>query len=248
MSGWDPGQYLKFESERGRPVTDLLGRVRLPCPARVTDIGCGPGNSTQFLAKRWPEAEITGLDSDGAMLEAARRRLPSLHWIEGDASQDLSHLGKFNLVFSNAALQWMPDHERLLPRWFALLNPGGVLAVQVPHNHDSPLHRILLARGGNESRVKQYRPAEYYDILAKLTNVFEIWTIEYHHVLNCYEDVIEWYKGTGFRPHLEKLDGPGREAFLAEMLTHVRELYKPQADGKILFEFKRLFFTANREG
>jgi len=143
MSGWNPGQYLQFENERNKPILDLLGRVGLPCPARVIDIGCGPGNSTQFLAKRWPEAEIVGLDSSGAMLEAARKRLPALHWIECDASQDLSHLGRFDLVFSNAALQWMPDHERLIPGLFALLNPGGVLAAQMPHTNATPLPPVL---------------------------------------------------------------------------------------------------------
>jgi len=248
MSEWNPGQYLKFESERGKPIADLLGHVELDAPARVIDIGCGPGNSTEFLAKRWPEAEIIGLDSSRTMLEAARKRLPDLQWAECDAAGDLSRLGKFDLVFSNAALQWMPDHEQLLPRWFALLNPGGVLAVQAPHNHDSPLHRVLLARGGNKSRVAQYRPAEYYDILSELTNEFEIWTTSYHHVLNSHEDMIEWYKGTGFRPHLEKLDARGQEVFLAEMLEQVRELYPPLTDGNILFKFKRLFFTATKEG
>ena len=246
MSDWNPGQYLKFEGERGKPVLDLLGRVRLPCPARMIDIGCGPGNSTEFLAKRWPGAEIIGLDSSKSMLEAARKRLPDIRWAEYDASGDLSHLGTFDLVFSNAALQWMPAHEQVLPRWFGLLRPGGVLAVQVPHNHDSPLHRALLARDENNSRVTQYRPADYYEILSRLTDEFEIWTTEYHHVLDSHEDMIEWYKGTGFRPHLERLDARGQARFLAEMLEQVRALYAPQSDGKILFAFKRLFFTAGK--
>jgi len=231
MSGWVPGQYLKFEAERGRPVTDLLGRVGLPCPARVIDIGCGPGNSTQFLAKRWPEAEIVGLDSDGAMLEAARKRLPALRWIECDATGDLSHLGKFDLVFSNAALQWMPDHERLIPGLFALLNPGGVLAVQVPHTNASPLHRFL------EQPMQRIEPGRYYDILSGLTDSFDLWATTYFHVMDSHGDIIEWYRGK-----------PNFTEFPNDILARVRELYPPQADGKILFEFKRLFFTAIKTG
>jgi len=248
MSDWSPRQYLKFESERGKPIRDLLGRVRLPCPARVIDVGCGPGNSAEFLAQRWPEAEITGLDNSQAMLEAARRRLPDVQWLAGDAGGDLSSLGTFDLAFSNAALQWMPDHDKLIPGLFALLNPGGALAVQMPHNFDSPLHLALLARAGENPRAMQYHSAGYYyDILARLTGDFEIWSVIYQHVLDCHEDMVEWYKGTGFRPYLDCLDEQGQADFLADMLTQVRKLYPPQRDGKILFEFKRLFFTAYKE-
>jgi len=255
MSDWSPGQYLKFERDRNKPVADLLGHVALPSPARVIDIGCGPGNSTEFLARRWPGAEIIGLDSSKAMLEAAKKRLPGLQWIEGDATGDLSGLGRFDLVFSNAALQWMPEHERVVPAWFSKLNPGGVLAVQVPGNYDSPLHQALLAMAGSEkwrgalpqARPQNYRAAGYYyDILSKLAGEFEMWATSYHHVLDAHEDIIEWYKGTGFRPYLEQLDEAGQVEFLADMLEQVRALYAPQADGRLLFEFKRLFFIAKK--
>ncbi|MDR2687001.1 MAG: methyltransferase domain-containing protein [Oscillospiraceae bacterium] len=256
MNDWNPGQYLKFENERNKPITDLLSRVHLPCPKRVLDIGCGPGNSTGFLARRWPDAEMIGLDSSQAMLEAARERLPGPCWIECDATGDLSHLGRFDLVFSNAALQWMPDHERVVPAWFAMLKPGGVLAIQAPGNFNSPLHQALLATAGNEkwrgalqqAKPQNYRAARYYyDILSKFTDKFELWAVEYHHVLDSHEDMIEWYKGAGFRPYLAELDTRGQAAFLDDMLEQARALYPPQADGKILFEFRRLFFTAIKE-
>jgi len=229
VSGWNPGQYLKFESERGKPVVDLLGRVGLPCPARVIDIGCGPGNSTEFLAKHWPQAEIIGLDSSGAMLEAAAKRLPGLRWVEHDASGDLSHLGKFDLVFSNAALQWMPDHERLVPGLFELLNAGGVLAVQVPHTNASPLHRFL------EQPMQLIEPGRYYDILSQLTDSFDLWVTTYFHVMDSHKDVMKWYRG---KPNFKELP--------ASVPELIRDLYVPQSDGKILFEFKRLFFVAKR--
>jgi len=257
MPDWNPAQYLKFEADRNKPIADLLSHVNLANPARIIDIGCGPGNSTGFLARRWPGAELIGLDSSRAMLEQARATLPDVQWIEQDAAQDLSALGKFDLVFSNAVLQWLPEHERVILAWFALLKPGGVLALQRPHNFDSPLHRTLLELAGSvswraklsESRPQHYHPsAFYYDILSGMDCAFELWTTKYYHVLGSHEDIIEWYKGTGFRPYLGQLSGRDQAAFLADMLSQIRQLYPPQADGKILFEFERLFFTAIKQG
>ncbi|MCL2486152.1 MAG: methyltransferase domain-containing protein, partial [Oscillospiraceae bacterium] len=164
-------------------------------------------------------------------------------------------LGKFDLVFSNAALQWMPEQERVVPGWFELLSPGGVLAVQLPNNFASPLHQAMLAMAQSEkwrSRIAEVRQIQYfsagyyYDILAKLPGEFEIWTTTYQHVLDSHEDIVEWYKGTGFRPYLNQLDEQGQAGFLDDMLSEVRRLYPPRFDGKILFEFERLFFVVKR--
>jgi len=192
------------------------------------------------------------LDNSKAMLKKARHALPQSNWVEHDAAGDLSSLGTFNLVFSNAALQWLPDHTRVVPGLFALLEPGGVLAVQLPHNYDNPVHLALRELAQSEVwRLKlppsRFHPVGYYyDILSALTDEFELWSTTYHHVLCSHDDIIEWYKGTGFRPYLDQLDTPGQDAFLADMLARVRQLYTPQADGKILFDFERLFFIARR--
>jgi len=254
MADWNPAQYLKFERDRNKPIADLLNHVRLENPARIIDIGCGPGNSTGFLARRWPGVEVVGLDSSKAMLEKARQGLPGVEWIEQDATQDLSPLGGFDLVFSNAALQWLPEHERVIPNWFGLLKPGGVLAVQLPHNFNNPVHLALrdMAKAWRLTPPpSRFYPAGfYYDILAECTDEFELWTTIYYHVMHSHEDIIEWYKGTGLRPYLDQLNEQDSEAFLADMLAQVRQLYPVQTNGNILFDFERLFFVAenNKKG
>jgi len=254
MADWNPGLYLKFESDRTKPIADLLSHVHLNEPRRIVDIGCGPGNSTRFLAQKWPDAELIGLDNSSAMLETARKSMPEIQWIEHDATGDLSALGKFDLMFSNAALQWMQDHARVVPNLFRLLNPGGVFAVQIPHNYDSPLHQAMQNLAIEtwhrklEPRNLNFNPAGYYyDILSKLSSTFELWGTSYYHVLESHENIIEWYKGTGLRPYLDQLNPEDQELFLDDMLEIIRPLYPAQADGKILFDFKRLFFTATKE-
>ncbi len=142
MADWDAGQYLKFADERTRPAADLLARVALEAPARVVDLGCGPGNSTALLAARFPDAAITGLDSSPAMLEEARRTLPGVTFVAADLAAWAPD-GALDLIFANAVLQWLPDHAALLPRLAGFLAPGGCLAVQVPDNLDEPSHRLM---------------------------------------------------------------------------------------------------------
>ena len=144
MADWDTGQYLKFADERTRPAADLLARVPLDAPARVVDLGCGPGNSTALLSARFPRAAITGLDSSPAMLEEARRTLPALTFVEADLATWAPDVPP-DLIFANAVLQWLPDHAALLPRLAGFLAPGGCLAVQVPDNLDEPSHRLMRA-------------------------------------------------------------------------------------------------------
>ena len=254
MADWNPGQYLKFERDRNKPIMDLFSHVHLEAPKRIVDLGCGPGNSTRFLAARWPEAELIGLDSSKAMLETACKAMPDVQWLALDATGDLSALGRFDLVFSNAALQWMPDHARVLSNWFELLNPGGTLAIQLPCNHGNPVHRTLQRLPESEawrgklrpSPLRQFPAGNYYDILSGLPCEFELWTTRYYHVLQSHEDIIEWYKGTGFRPYSGQLNEIDQASFLADVLEQIRPFYPPQADGKILFDFERLFFTATK--
>ena len=139
---WDSSQYLRFSSERTQPAVDLAARIDLAAPQRVIDLGCGPGNSTAVLARRWPGAALTGLDSSPAMLAAAAKAMPTVNWMTGDIAT--WNAGKsFDVVFSNAALQWVPDHTRLLPRLIDQVAPSGALAFQVPANLDAPAHRLM---------------------------------------------------------------------------------------------------------
>src|ERR1051326_1924954 len=146
MPTWSPNQYLKFSEERTRPCRDLAARIAGPEPARIIDLGCGPGNSTEVLAERWPAAALTGLDSSPDMIGKARSAHPDWQWIAADIAQWAATPGDtYDLAFSNAALQWVSDHQIVLPR---LLSRARVLAVQVPANWNGPAHQAM--RGGGQ--------------------------------------------------------------------------------------------------
>ena len=142
MADWSPELYARFEDERTRPAADLLARVALAAPRLAYDLGCGPGNSTELIVRRFPDAEVVGLDTSEAMLESARRRLPGVTFAAADAATWTPERAP-DLVYANAVLQWVPDHPALLPRLFGLLAPGGVLAVQMPDNLAEPSHRMM---------------------------------------------------------------------------------------------------------
>ena len=114
MHSWDAGQYLRFADERTRPALDLLARIESAAPQRVVDLGCGPGNSTALLRERWPDAVLEGLDSSQDMLAAARRDHPGIAFVAGDIAA-WSPAEPYDVVFSNAALQWVGNHAELLP-------------------------------------------------------------------------------------------------------------------------------------
>jgi trans-aconitate 2-methyltransferase len=256
MNDWNPQQYLKFKSERTQPSIDLVARIMINDPETIVDIGCGPGNSTQILHRRWPDADIVGLDSSQRMIEKAREDYPSQKWMVGDAS-DLDTNQKYDIVFSNATLQWVPNHDVLIPRLFNIVNKNGVLAVQVPANNESPIHKVLLSvaqsqkwKGYTSSceKLLTYHNVDYYyNVLISLTENFDIWETTYYHVLKSHETLIEWYKSTGMKPFLERLpNDEDRAEFQKEILMQCKSFYPIQTDGKILYPFKRLFFTANK--
>ena len=146
MPTWDPLEYLKFADYRLRPALDLLAQISLDSPRTVYDLGCGPGNITRLLGERWPGAAVTGVDSSSEMLIRARQEAPDVTFLQADIAQ-WSPPAPAHLLFSNATLHWLDDHRRLLPRLVAQLAPGGVLAVQMPRNHDAPSHLLIEAAG-----------------------------------------------------------------------------------------------------
>ncbi len=260
MPSWDSSQYLQFAQERTQPSIDLAARVGLDAPARIVDLGCGPGNSTAVLAQRWPNAQLTGVDTSPAMLATARREFPAPAWVESDIAAwaaDTTGDASFDLVFSNAALQWVPDHARLLPRLLAKVSPGGVLAFQVPHSLEAPPQRCLRALASSPEWGSRFLhppipwhvepPGFYYDILGPRAGRLDIWLTDYIHVLAGPEAVVEWYRGTGLRPFLDQLpDEEARAGFLRDYLAAITPCYTRQADGRILMPFRRLFVIASR--
>ncbi len=254
MARWEPDQYLKFASPRLLPALELLAAVPLDRAARVFDRGCGPGNLAAHLTARWPEARIAGIDSSEEMLDVARAAPPDMDWVQADLAT-WSPEAPADLLYSNAALQWLGDHGTLLPRLCQCLAPGGVLAVQMPGNFDSPSHTLIqevAAEGPWAGRLEGVglrdpvaAPEAYYAYLAPVAQTVDIWETTYLHVLEGADPVVEWGRGTALRPVLAALsDEAERAAFLAEYAARVGAAYPPRADGRTLFPFRRLFIVA----
>lgn len=261
MVVWDSEQYLRFKTERTQPSRDLA--AQLPpddgTVARVLDIGCGPGNSTAVLRERYPHATILGIDNSPNMIAAACAAHPDIDFALCDVSKpdELAALPRdFDVVFSNACIQWVPDHARLIPAMLGLLHEGGTLAVQTPMNYEEPIHRIiaeLVHSPAYADRLPQSRefynltPPEYWELLHANAASFRIWKVTYMHTLPSHEAIMDWYRGTGLRPYLQALANDGeRAAFASAVFDRVRDAYPTQSDGSIIFPFPRFFFAAVR--
>jgi trans-aconitate 2-methyltransferase len=252
---WDPGEYRRYGDERSRPFFDLLGRVGAEAPGVVVDLGCGPGTLTAALARRWPQARVTGIDSSPEMIEAALPDAgPRLSFALGDV-RNWKPDGRVDVIVSNAVLQWVPDHLDVVARWAGFLPVGGWIAFQVPGNYDQPSHRALRELAGSDrwrpllADVQLNRqaadPATYLDLLARSGCEADTWETTYLHVLHGDDPVVGWYKGTGLRPVLAALP-PGQAAeFLADYRTLMTEAY-PAADYGTVFPFRRVFAVAVR--
>lgn len=264
-AAWDPAQYLRFSDQRLRPALDLLGQVPLTAPRLVIDLGCGAGNVTAILKQRFPAAEVTGVDGSAAMLEKARVAAPACRFEQGDFATwcpSGSPSGRASgqpaaapdLIFSNAALQWVGGHAVLFPRLMSLLAPGGVLAVQMPAMHDAPLRRLqyeVAAQGPWAERLASHASAPsildaagYWDLLRPLTASLDIWETVYLHPLTGEDAVVEWAAGSSLRPFLEPLEPTQRTAFRRAYAEVLRPHYRRRADGTTLLPFRRLFLIA----
>jgi trans-aconitate 2-methyltransferase len=254
MTTWNPNQYLKFEDERTRPPRDLLAQVPLRQARRVVDLGCGPGNSTELLIERFPDAEVIGLDSSPDMLRQARGRLPGRTFVEADIATWKPEPDT-DLLFANAVFQWVPDHTVVLHRLLAALPSGGVLAVQMPDNTDEPALALMreVGRSGpwaaelaGAAREDLPRPGAYYDLFKPLAGHVDIWHTHYQHVLENAGAIVEWFKGSALRPFLAPLDAETRAKFLAVYTAEIARAYPAQYDGRVLLRFPRLFFVVAR--
>jgi trans-aconitate 2-methyltransferase len=253
MPTWNPNQYLKFKNERTQPSLDLISRINLEKPETILDLGCGPGNSTAALRRRWPDAKVAGLDNSPEMIAAALKDFPGGEWILADVAT-FQPAAQSDLIFANATLQWLHQHETLVPRLFSFVKSGGALAVQVPANGDSPLAKAVFAvaarpawrelAAGCEQLLNYRSPEYYFDILQTRGSHFEIRQTTYYHVLASQQGLIEWYRGTGMKPFPDRLpDDTARQQFEDEVLEKISSSYPVQADGRVLFPFKQSFFT-----
>lgn len=256
MPSWNADQYLRFAAERTRPCRDLVTTITLDAPQRIVDLGCGPGNSTAVLAQRWPNAALLGVDNSEAMIAAAKKDASRTDFVVGEIGS-WSPNSPFDLIFSNASLQWVENHEALFPRLLRFVAPGGAMAAQVPCNIAAPAHEIMreLARhpefqaffGGGVREWFVHEPAFYYDVLAPHATQVDIWTTEYLHILPNAQAIVEWYKGTGLRPFLDRLPNEAiRLRFLELYEEAITRAYPARPDGKVILPFLRLFLIAYR--
>jgi trans-aconitate 2-methyltransferase len=253
---WDPTQYLKFVDHRLRPAIDLLNRIDLADPAEIYDLGAGAGNVTRHLRARWPNAQITGVDESEAMLTKAAET-PGIDWQRADLATWQAPRPA-DLIYSNAALHWLGDHDRLFPSLLAMLAPGGVLAVQMPRMFTAPSHTLVAEaarsgpwRGALEPLLRPPPVAEpgfYYDLLAPRAAMVDIWETEYLHVLEGNDPVKEWFKGSWLAQFLDALDQPQRGDFEACYTRLVADAYPRRPDGHTLLPFRRLFIVASVDG
>ncbi|MDM0114351.1 trans-aconitate 2-methyltransferase [Variovorax sp. J22R133] len=259
---WNPALYTRFEDERTRPARDLLARVALQSAALAVDLGCGPGNSTELLVERFPSAAVIGTDNSPSMLASARERLPEAKFPK--VQFVLSDIGSGqpdtppDLIYANAALQWVPDHRTLLPRLLNALAPGGVLAIQMPDNRDEPTHRLMREVAAEPTwaeaigdysklRTELLGLDGYYDLLAPLAGSVDIWRTAYQHPMASPQAIVEWVRSTGLRPFIDPLTPPLRTSYLAEYERRIGDAYPQRADGQRLLAFPRLFIVATRK-
>jgi len=253
---WDPDRYLTYADERGRPFVELMARVGAEAPASVVDLGCGPGNLTSLLRERWPDADISGLDSSPEMIEQARSAEPSITFEVADLRGWAAAGDPVDVLISNATLQWVPDHLDLLPSLVGRVRPGGWLALQVPGNFEEPSHTIrrdLAAEAPYAEHTRDvavpssHDPVVYLEALAGLGCTVDAWETTYLHVLTGPDPVFAWVSGTGARPTLQALPDDLRPAFEDEFRRRLRAAY-PERDGRVVLPFRRVFAVAQVPG
>ena len=259
MPRWDPEVYERYKAYRDRPALDLMLQIpRDIAPREIWDLGCGTGEHAMILARRHPEARVHALDSSPEMLARGRVKDAGIDWVLGDIAAFAPDAAP-DLIFTNAALQWLPDHRALFSRLVRSLAPGGVLACQIPAVFDEGWRRSLgqVAREGpwadRLAALDGVQPGHdaraYHDWLSPLCADLDIWTTTYLHALEGEDPIVDWTLGTSLRPYLERLsDDAERDAFLAAWRVALARDYPRREDGVTLFPFSRMFLIARTWG
>ncbi|MFZ3294261.1 MAG: trans-aconitate 2-methyltransferase [Mycobacterium sp.] len=254
---WDPDVYLTFADHRARPFYDLLSRVGAPNPRRVVDLGCGAGNLTAQLARRWPDAVVEALDSSPQMVAAARER--GVDASVGDV-RTWTPQPDTDVVLSNAAMHWVTEHDELFVRWAGQLAAGSWLAVQMPGNFETPSHAAVRAVARREPYAKVLRdipfrvgtvvdtPTHYAELLIGAGCTVDAWETTYIHQLTGEHPVLDWIAGTALLPVSERLNEQDYQQFRQELIPLLADAYPPRLDGTTFYPFRRVFFVAQVRG
>jgi trans-aconitate 2-methyltransferase len=256
IKDWNPEFYLKFGKERIQPSIDLVSKIEFDNPESIIDIGCGPGNSTQVLVERWPKSKIVGIDNSSSMIEKAKKDYPNQEWQLIDASSD-ELKGKYDIIFSNSTIQWIPNHTKLLKKFYDSLSDKGIIAIQIPMFWDMPIgksifdiareHRWYAIMRGSSDTFTMYDYSFYYNTLSELCSSVEIWQTDYFHVMDSHLSIYQMIESTAMRAYLGKLENDSdKKDFVNQVIEEIKINYPSQNDGKVLFPFKRLFFIAKK--
>lgn len=253
---WNAEIYEQYGKERIQPSIDLVNRIRERRCERILDVGCGTGMSTAALYAAWKEAEIIGVDLSGEMLQKAREVMPFVSFYQRDCSQSLTDMGKFDLIFSNAFLQWIPNQEEFIQQSFAMLKEEGVFATQVPLFEEMPANECINEaadlfqaelKHADCAKYLMHTTLEYYDMLSACTNQTSMWVTDYCHEMESHEKILEFLKGAALRPYMEILRGEELEAFMNQVLENMKKAYPVQKNGKVIFPFRRLFMVGEKK-
>lgn len=248
---WNAKLYDTFGKERIQPSIDLANRINKVCK-RILDVGCGSGMSTLALRNRFPEAEVIGVDLSANMLENAKKLLPDVEWIQRDCNESLEDLGQFDLVFSNAFLQWLQDQEKFIKNIRNCVKENGVLALQIP-NFEAMMISDIIKEAAKEfdsngdlftnmnDTCYNHSLTTYYDMMTKYYSNVEVWQTNYIHQMDSSDAVVEFVKSTALIPYLERLSKVQEREFIAQLQDRTARYYKPRYNGKVLFPFERIF-------
>ena len=256
MTTWEPQSYLRYADLRFRAGLDLIARIPQADYRTIYDLGCGTGHLTHILADRFPGARVIGVDSSTEMLAEAQREFPTISWVRADISSWQPETAP-DLIFSNAVLQWGPNHETLFPSLLRLLKSGGVLAAQMPRHFESPSHlelKQLVEQSRWRAKLEPLllkvvpSPDTYWKLLLPHTADLDIWETIYLQVLNGRDAVVDFMRGTALRPFLTLLSEGEAAEFLGEFSQRMAAAYPVQANGQTLFPFRRMFLVARLSG
>lgn len=255
QTDWNPEKYLHFEAQRTQPAQDLLARIAHHRAQWMTDLGCGPANSTALLRQNWPRAHIIGVDYSANMIEQARQRLPSCQFVQRNFSDWQPEIPQ-DIIFANASLHWADNHEILLPKLFGYLVNKGILAIQMPDNLQEPSHTLMEQLAQSDSwRVKIRQPekrppmpavAQYHDIFAPIAAQLAIWRTTYFHALPDVASIADWFGSTALRPYLDGLGEADKVLFKQQYIELLEQSYFTRADGSVLLALPRLFIVAHK--
>ena len=254
MTTWEPQTYLRYADIRFRAGLDLLARIPKLEYRTIYDLGCGTGHLTKILADTFPDSKVVGVDSSTEMLAEARREFRTIGWQQDDITS-WQPAAPADLIYSNAALQWVPDHETLLPRLLNTLQTGGVLAMQVPRHFESPSHlglKELVMQSEWRARLEPLlltpapSPETYWRWLSPHTRNLDLWETIYLQVLDGNDPVLNFMLGTALRPFLSVLKNDEAGKFIDAFAKRMATAYPAQSNGQTLFPFRRMFLVAQR--